>query len=90
MWGEKDCEACGGTGLEKGLPGFWMEGIFYAGTCPCGDCNGTGRQPAWFDVCQKCKGSCKDSAGKDCARCKGLGFHEPAPSSRVSRWEEVI
>ena len=90
MWADLDCESCGGSGFEPTKePGFWLEGVFYSGTFPCGDCNGSGKQRAWFDPCQPCRGSGKDQAGADCKRCNGLGFHEPAPSSKVSRWEEV-
>ena len=89
MWGEVDCDHCGGLGDEPGEPGFWLEGIFYSGKFPCGDCNGVGKQPVWFDSCRVCGGSGRDREDGDCPRCNGLGFHEPEPFSKVSHWEIV-
>jgi DnaJ-class molecular chaperone len=90
MRGEVDCEKCGGTGDEPGEPGFWLEGIFYSGKFPCGDCNGSGKQPIWLESCKPCGGRGVLPGGADCPRCNGLGFHEAEPASKVSRWEEVI
>ena len=111
MWGEVDCESCGGTGDEPGPPGYWMtgssiepalsrleprlevsaqmDGEFYSGRFPCGDCNGSGKQVVWYDTCRQCKGRGTVENEAKCARCNGLGFYEPEPSSKVSRWEEV-
>ena len=89
MWGEVDCESCKGTGFEPGADGYWWDGVYYSGRFPCADCNGSGKQPYWFDQCKKCGGAGKGPDGNDCPRCKGLGFHEPEPSRRTS-WYEVI
>lgn len=88
MWGEIDCPSCGGTGFEPGEDGYWHEGIYYSGRFPCGDCNGSGKQPVWFEVCHPCRGSGLIQ-GVSCQKCGGLGFHEPTPSPKISRWEEV-
>ena len=89
MLGKIECSSCGGTGNEPGISGTGPDGEVYTGSFPCGDCNGDGQQDAWFDSCAKCKGSGKTIDGIDCSRCNGLGFHEPAPSSKVSHWEIV-
>ncbi len=157
MWGEVDCESCGGTGDEPGPPGYWMagssmepaqsrlgpqyqtqlseglahsnlvpqldvsaqrlessaqmagsstepalssheprlevsaqmDGEYYSSRFPCGDCNGSGKQAVWYDSCRNCGGRGTVEGGVKCARCNGLGFHEPEPSSKLSRWEEV-
>jgi len=89
MVGQVDCGSCKGTGFEPGPDGYWLDGVFYSSRFPCADCNGTGTQDVWYDSCRVCGGSGKAKDGTDCARCKGLGFHEPEPSSKVSRWEVV-
>jgi RecJ-like exonuclease len=70
-------------------PGIWVDGDFYSGTFPCGDCNGDGKQSIWLDTCRPCGGSGQAPRGGPCPRCKGLGYHEAEPSSKGS-WYEII
>jgi DnaJ-class molecular chaperone len=89
MWVDLDCPSCGGSGDEPGAEGFTLDGVYYSGRFPCGDCNGNGKQSVWFDTCKACGGLGKSLDGKDCPRCRGVGIHEPEPSSKVSRWEII-